>query len=206
MISNAELRARARAALGNYIFNNVWLWSLLLYIIYPVSYTTLSKLNIPTFIFYGLTGVSIAGVFLSISRTGEAPKFVRIFDGFKNFGPNLLLGLMITLFTFLWMLLFIIPGIVKMFSYSMAYFIRVDHPEYDWKRCMHESEDMMRGHRWRLFCLMLSFIGWIIVGILALGVGVLWVAPYIETTTAVFYDDLKNNRLRPLKESEAVEN
>ena len=55
-----------------------------------------------------------------------------------------------------------------------------------------KSKDMMMGHKWRLFCLFTRFLGWILLGILSLGIGFLWIGPYIMTSTANFYIDLKN--------------
>ena len=91
-------------------------------------------------------------------------------------------------FIFLWSLLFVIPGIVKMYAYSMAYYIKLDHPDYGWKACIDESRQLMDGHKWEKFVLDLSFLGWIIVGSLCLGVGTLWVTPYMEATNAQFYE------------------
>lgn len=112
-----------------------------------------------------------------------------MFRGFQDdFGGTFLIGLMTSLFTFLWSLLFVIPGIVKMYAYSMAYYIKLDHPDYGWKACIDESRQLMDGHKWEKFVLDLSFLGWIIVGSLCLGVGTLWVTPYMEATNAQFYE------------------
>ena len=71
---------------------------------------------------------------------------------------------MTRLFTILWAMLFIVPGFVKSYSYSMAMYIKVDNPDYDWRKCIDESQRMMQGHKWDLFVLDLSFIGWLFVG------------------------------------------
>lgn len=102
-----------------------------------------------------------------------------VFRGFpEDFGGTLLLGLLSSLFTFLWGLLLVVPGIVKAYSYSQAFFVKVDRPEYDWRACMDESIRLMDGHKMDLFILDLSFLGWYIVGALCIGVGTLWVYPY----------------------------
>ena len=131
-------------------------------------------------------------VYLSLVR-GKATtvQVGDLFLGGNRMGDLILLGLLKNLFISLWSLLFVIPGVVKSYSYAMAYYIKYDHPEYDWKRCIDESRAMMNGHKWRLFCLEFSFIGWWIVGFLCLGVGTLWVAPYQSAAIANFYDDLK---------------
>ena len=70
----------------------------------------------------------------------------------------------------------------------MAYYIKLDHPDYGWKACIDASRQMMDGHKWEKFVLDLSFLGWIIVGSLCLGVGTLWVTPYMEAANAQFYE------------------
>ena len=82
----------------------------------------------------------------------------------------------------------IIPGIVKAYAYSMAYYIKLDHPDYGWNACITASRQLMDGHKWEKFVLDLSFLGWIIVGSLCLGVGTLWVTPYMEAANAQFYE------------------
>ena len=82
-----------------------------------------------------------------------------MFRGFQDdFGGTFLIGLMTSLFTFLWSLLFVIPGIVKMYAYSMAYYIKLDHPDYGWKACIDESRQLMDGHKWEKFVLDLMFL------------------------------------------------
>ena len=104
------------------------------------------------------------------------------------------------LYIFLWTLCFIIPGIMAGYSYSMASFIANDHPEMTAREAIGASKEMMRGHRWRLFCLEISFIGWELLAALTLGIGSYAVAPYFETARAFFYQDLLDGGLR-LEES-----
>ena len=119
---------------------------------------------------------------------GEQAQFEDLFSGFDIFGNAFVLNLLITLKVFAWSLLFVIPGIVKAYAYSMAYYIKLDHPDYGWKACIDASRQMMDGHKWEKFVLDLSFLGWIIVGSLCLGVGTLWVTPYMEAANAQFYE------------------
>ena len=77
---------------------------------------------------------------------------------------------------------------MKAYSYSMAYYIKLDHPDYGWNACISASRQLMNGHKWEKFVLDLSFLGWIIVGALCLGVGTLWVTPYMEAANAQFYE------------------
>ena len=127
-------------------------------------------------------------LFLRQARSGEPMELRALFDGFSsNFGELFLLGFLSTLFAALWALLLVIPGLVKSYSWALIYYVKVDHPEYDWRECMKESAAMMRGYKMKLFLLDLSFIGWYIVGSLCLGVGTLWVIPYHMATHAQFY-------------------
>ncbi len=73
----------------------------------------------------------------------------------------------------------------------MSFYIKADHPEYDWRQCINESKAMMYGHKWELFVLDLSFIGWMIVGALCLGIGTLWATAYQSAARAQFYESLK---------------
>ena len=188
MISNSQIRARARQTLGGKIFGEKWLFGLLLCLLASLI---LSAVPFASILLTGPICVGLTGVFLKSVRTGEKVRIEEMFNGFKDFACNFLLGFMIGLFTFLWSLLFIIPGIVKGLSYSMAYYIKNDHPEYDWKTCIEESKKMTKGYKGQLFCLSFSFIGWIIVGALCCGIGTLWVTPYQYAAMAEFYNQLK---------------
>ena len=129
---------------------------------------------------------------LAIARKKEA-KLNMIFCGFNHYGKTLGLCLLMALFVFLWMLLLIIPGIIAALSYSMAYFIMSDDPNIGVMEAIDKSKKMMYGYKWKYFCLGLRFIGWMILGILSLGIGLLWIIPYIYISYAKFYEDLKAN-------------
>jgi uncharacterized membrane protein len=91
------------------------------------------------------------------------------------------------IFTFLWSLLFCIPGIVKGYSYAMTYYILNDRPELSATDAITESRRLMNGHKMQAFLLDLSFLGWLILGYLACCVGVFFVIPYMESARANFY-------------------
>lgn len=93
-------------------------------------------------------------------------------------------------YIFLWSLLLFVPGIVKAYSYAMTEFILQDEPDLDADSVLHKSRELMRGHKWDLFCLDLSFIGWFFLSLLTLGIGLLWLEPYMMTAKAAFYEDL----------------
>lgn len=91
----------------------------------------------------------------------------------------------------LWMFVFIIPGFIKAFAYALTPFLLVDCPELSALQCIKLSNQMMKGHKFDLFYLYLSFIGWGLLCILTLGIGFLWLMPYMQTATAAFYQDVK---------------
>lgn len=98
---------------------------------------------------------------------------------------------LVYLFIFLWSLLLIIPGIVKAFSYSMTPYILEEYPELSANEAIDRSRAMMKGHKFDLFWLLLSFIGWGILCFFTLGIGILWLIPYMQTSVAAFYEDVK---------------
>ncbi|MCR4824741.1 MAG: DUF975 family protein [Bacteroidales bacterium] len=91
----------------------------------------------------------------------------------------------------LWTFLFIIPGLVMSFAYAMTPYILEEHPEISAWEASARSREMMAGHKFDLFYLYLSFIGWILLAILTLGIGFLWLEPYMSSAVAAFYNDLK---------------
>ena len=195
MISCRELRARARVSLGGNIFKPQWLYALLTYVVVSVAWGIVSATgvgSIAVFIFTGPIYIGLAAYFLGLNREENGhEKIANVLDGFKTgIGDNVITGLLVTIFTFLWTLLFIIPGFVKTYSYAMTYYIRKDHPEYTATEAITKSREMMNGYKGKLFLLDLSFIGWIIVGILCCGIGTLWVNAYMQASRAEFYRDL----------------
>ncbi|MDQ0062538.1 DUF975 family protein [Paenibacillus harenae] len=97
---------------------------------------------------------------------------------------------------FLWFLLLIIPGIVKSYAYSMVPFILADNPNIGYRRAVDLSKQMTRGHKFRIFVLDLSFLGWILLGLLVFFIGVLFVMPYINATKAELYLRLREQALK----------
>ena len=219
MKTSSELRADARYVLGGKIFEQPWLLAVVVCLIYSAINSAVNTVtsgfdqtlaeteDLTTVLIVGFASIGITLVastllliplymgvksyYLKLVR-GKNTSIGDTFNGLRfGYGENVVLGLMFTVLVALWSLLFIIPGIIKAYSYSMCYYIKLDHPEYDWKDCLSESERMMYGNRWRLFCLQLSFIGWYIVGSLCLGVGTLWVSAYQSTAVALFYEELK---------------
>lgn len=193
MLGNRELRAKARQHLGGGIFQNLWLMTLVVMLIYYAIFVGASNIFVVGGILLeGLMEYGLCRVLVNNAR-GKEMNIVSLFDGFKeNAGQAIVLGLLKSIFIFLWALLFVIPGIIKYYSYAMSAFIQQDAADKDWKTCIDKSREMMNGYKMSLFLLDLSFIGWYIVGILCFGIGVLFVRPYHMQARAEFYEELKN--------------
>jgi uncharacterized membrane protein len=148
----------------------------------------------------GLLAIFITGQFtlgltiftLAISRNQEA-KLEQIFLGFNRYGTALGAYLLMALFTFLWTLLLIIPGIIAALSYSMTFFILADDENIGANDAIDKSKKMMDGYKWKFFCLGLRFFLLGLLCILTLGIGFFWLFPYMQVTYAKFYDDVKSN-------------
>ncbi len=137
----------------------------------------------------GFVSVGYSWYALRISRRLPSG-FLNMFDTFNM--PLKVLGLHITVyvFTYLWSLLLIVPGIVAAYSYRQAFYILYDHPEYGIMDCIRASKAMMRGNKSELFVLDLSFLGWFLLGIMTMGLALIWAVPYFNVTCANYYDSL----------------
>ncbi len=120
-----------------------------------------------------------------------------LFKGFESFANTFSAGILIVIYTFLWSLLLIIPGIIAAFSYSMTFYIMRENPEMSASQAIEASKKMMYGHKWRLFDLYFSFLGWILLCMLSFGIASIYVTPYMSVATAVFYADLKHFHEHP---------
>lgn len=146
--------------------------------------------SIGSIVLTGVIEVGLTIVFLEIIRNWQC-EFGDMFKGFNNFGTNCVAGILVSIYTALWSLLFVIPGIVKAYSYSMTYYILADHPEMSANQAISESQRMMNGNKGRLFVLELSFIPWLLLVTVTFGLAAFYVVPYMQATMAAFYEDLK---------------
>lgn len=113
-----------------------------------------------------------------------------LFQYFPQWKTMVIAGLLQTLYVVLWTLLFIIPGIIASYRYAMTNYILAENPEMKASEAIDRSKEMMDGNKWRLFCLHFSFIGWVILCTFTLGIGNLWLNPYMEAANAAFYRDI----------------
>lgn len=152
-----------------------------------------------------LTGTMILGIFQlllgSIIELGHTRFHLKLIDrcdaGIKDLFSYFYIWKKAIAATFLqilyilfWMILFVIPGIIALFDYSMTSYILAEHPELSASEAIERSKQIMKGNRWRLFCLELSFIGWSILCAFTLGIGQLFLIPYRKTAIAAFYREI----------------
>ena len=184
-ISFSELKVRALNSLsGN------WGPVIGTYLVYFLVIVTLQYTFIGAFIAGGALTLGMAIFNLSVSRGNEF-RLTQIFDGFKNFVNSMVTYLLSLLYILLWTLLFIIPGIIATYSYSMIFYILADEPELTPSETLKKSKEMMDGYKMDFFLLNLSFIGWAILCLFTLGIGFLWLFPYILITNAKFYEEVR---------------
>ena len=133
--------------------------------------------------------------FLHYSRD-DSTDLNKLFDYYKEFGRVTIALILKGLIIFAWALLLIIPGIIKAYSYSLTYYVMVDNPEMDFSDAMSESRRLMDGHKLEMFVLDLSFIGWILLGLVTLGLAFIFITPYMSMAQAEFYRELIQDRNR----------
>lgn len=115
------------------------------------------------------------------------PEFKTLFSRFSIFGKALELRILTGVFTILWMLLLIIPGIIASYRYILAPYLMAENPEMGAMEAIEKSKELMKGNKWRLFCLHMSFFGWIILSQFTADILSLWISPYSNVATAAFY-------------------
>jgi uncharacterized membrane protein len=143
------------------------------------------------FIISGALMVGFCSYFLGIAQEGEA-RLELLFTGFRHFWKSFALYFFYILFVCLWMLLLIIPGIIAIFRYAMAFFILADDEECGPLEAITRSKEMMKGNKWKFFCLHWRFFGWSLLAVFfTFGIGFLWIVPYMQTSFAKFYEDVK---------------
>lgn len=112
----------------------------------------------------------------------------------SSWGKAILLQVIITTVIALWSILLVIPGIIKKLAYSISAYILEENPEMSPKEAMELSQRLMKGNKWRYFCLQMSFIGWIVLSIISCGIGILWLNPYMNAATIVFFNEISQGQ------------
>lgn len=197
-VTYSELRARARESL-----QGSWGKSILALIVYIIVAGLIGLLNFIPVIGYivqlltsGAFTLGLIIFFVGIARK-EGPEISEIFSGFSHFIKAFCVYFFMTLFTVLWSLLLIIPGIIAYYRYSQAYYILQDNPEIGALEAIRQSKELMKGRKLNLFVLHLTFIGWALLALLTFGIGFLWLYPYFFVTQAHFYDEITGRTTPP---------
>lgn len=138
------------------------------------------------FVFAGPFAFSLAYISKNVFA-GLEPKIKDLLEGIRNFTKAFVIYVLQIVFIILWAFLLVVPGIIKMFSYSMSYFVSIDNPNLTSRECIKESQKLMNGHKWEFFCLLFSYVGWLILSLLTFGILLLWVTPRIQQATYLFY-------------------
>ena len=186
---NSILRQQALQSLnGNW---GIAVGGCFLYLIINAVYQNIPFIGtVASLILTGPFQLGLIKFILAISRNNE-PRIEQLFDGFNDFSRAMQSYLRMILFIVLWSLLLIIPGIIAAYSYSMTFYILADDAYISPNEAMTKSKSMMDGHKMDLFLMSLSFIGWGLLCLLTLGIGFLWLIPYINVSIAKFYQDRK---------------
>jgi uncharacterized membrane protein len=186
---NLKLMGDARHALSG-----KWLFAIIMFVvlaIYQVGAQAIPFLgSIIVFLFAGSVGVGYNRFSLAISR-GATPEAGIVLSGFKNFATNTIAFVLMFVFVLLWMLLLVIPGIVKAYAYSQTLYILANHPNKTAIEAITKSRELMHGNKLKLFGLSLYMLGLAILCVLTLGIGFIWLMPYKNIVFARFYDDLQ---------------
>lgn len=203
MFLRSEMKFSARQCLsGNWGPAAVATLCVLL-VMFPLAYaqqmtTNPSMTNLLSLLLLLVEGplmIAAAYFFLPLSRTAKAD-INHFFQGFEQIGKAILAGLWHSLWIFLWGLLLIIPGIIKLLAYSQYFYILAENPQADLRQALKTSIKMTNGYKMELFLLDLSFIGWYFAVIFTAGLALFYVGPYMNTTYCKIYDYLKQQALR----------
>lgn len=192
MKTDSELKNEALASL-----KGKWASAALYTLVYLLIIGSLSYIdnggNLVNLIITAPLTYGVKLLFYDSLKYQKEPDFEKMFEGFHDFLRVWCTGLLIAVYTFLWSLLLVIPGIMKSYSYAMTYYIMMDDPEMKYDAAIEKSMQMMDGQKMRLFLLDFSFIGWVFLSVLTCGIGFFFLTPYIQTTHAAFYEDLKGS-------------
>jgi len=190
-MENKDIMAKARESLKGHW--GIAVGAVLLYAIYEIVIRFLPP-TLGTVISLSLTGAISLGfntLILALSRRKNA-EISQLFEGFSRFWTALAAYLLQGAFIILWMLLLIIPGLIAAYSYAMTFYILADNKSMSAFEAIGKSKEMMKGNKWKLLCLHFRFFWWMLLSIITLGIGLIWLIPYMSVSVATFYNDIKN--------------
>ena len=203
MLNRVQLKAEAKAltknaAVSAYVFTLIYFAIILvLQLIFEFAATVAEErimlIMFLSFLVSLITTVLSAGyVIYTIGvRKGRTMPYTSLFDGFTFVGKIIILAILIYIFVFLWSLLLIIPGYIAIYRYRFAFYNLCENPQISALEALRMSKAQTRGHKWELFVLDLSFLGWNILCVLTLGILFIWITPYMQQTDIGYFEACK---------------
>ena len=180
-----RVKTKAKAALeGN------WLGAIVAFLLFVVLFAALDATGIGAL----LSGVLVFGYacfHLELAKSKKAKLGAFLGGMLRRFFKKWIASLLVGLYVFLWSLLLLIPGLIKSYAYAMTPYIMQEKPKMGINEAITRSREMMDGHKWQLFMLDLSFIGWMLLSVLTLGIALVYVWPYYQAARAEFYKQIK---------------
>ena len=195
MKTNSAIRQEARAAMANN-----WGAGVVVTIVYSLITSVVSALGygiLAIFVTFPLA-LGLVMTYLGLVRDGKALEVSSIFSGFKSplYWKSVGVYLLSTIYTVLWTLLLIVPGIIKGLAYGLAPYIMLDDPELTAEQAICKSMKMMDGHKMQLFVMILGMIVLSMLSGILLFIPLLWLVPYYQTIFAKFYEEVKAEQIQ----------
>ena len=190
-MDRTKLKIQAKEAIQGKIFT-VFALSILVGIVIGLVGLIPVVGSIATILIAGPLAFAWCKIYLGILHKKEQPKVEDLLAGVKddNFMRTFVAYLRMAVFTFLWSLLFVIPGIIKSISYSQMFYLMAKDKKLEAAEAQIKSMEMMEGHKMEYFILNLSFIPWFLLCGLTLGLAAIYVMPYYNATFAAFHEKL----------------
>ena len=206
-MDRAELKAKAKKSLkGHYGSAIAVLLVLGILTVLPSIFTPLFKnsseqtqiiasfvISLVSLLITSLLSLGAISFYLKLFRHKKVD-FNELFSKTNLWIACLVAIIMMSIFTTLWTLLLIIPGIIASYRYRLTPYVLIDNPKIGGLDAITKSKELMRGHKMELFVLDLSFIGWNILAVLTFGLLYFWLAPYMNATYAGYYDNLAKSK------------
>lgn len=177
-------RAQLKAAAKEQIKGNIGILFVIALITGLITGTGIGSILIP-----GLT-LSLIAIYLNLAN-GQKASVGDMFCRMGALGKGWWLNIITSFFISLWSALFVIPGIVKSFAYSMAPYVLAENPTMTAREALRVSKQITQGHKFEIFILQLSFFGWHLLGMITFGLAYIYIIPYMNATMANFYNSIK---------------
>lgn len=200
-----KIKTKAKKMIKNKLFD---LWKPLLYVIgielilgmitnalsiQPDTYAEVISNIIISFL---MTPLAI-GIYVYLLNFVRDKRYTvqDIFSQYKNFIPVILINFLVGLFVMLGFFALIIPGIILALSYSMVSYLVADGSLDIWGT-LKESRRMMKGYKWNYFVFNLSFLGWLFLGVISLGIVFIYVIPYFNIANTLYYEEIRKKKIK----------